>query len=40
MNESLITWAAITLMTRRLARHKARPAERRDATPYYLPQAA
>ncbi|MEU1534716.1 IS5 family transposase [Streptomyces fagopyri] len=40
MSESLITWAAITLMTRRLTRRKARPAERRDNTPYYLAQAA
>ncbi|MEV8546423.1 IS5 family transposase [Streptomyces sp. NPDC051572] len=40
MSESLITWAAITLMTRRLTRRKARPAERRDITPYYLAQAA
>jgi transposase len=40
MSESLITWAAITLMTRRLTRRTARPAERRDTTPYYLAQAA
>ncbi|MFD3926618.1 IS5 family transposase [Streptomyces sp. NPDC058614] len=40
MSESLITWAAITLMTRRLTRRKARPAERRDVTPFYLQQAA
>jgi hypothetical protein len=40
MSESLITWAAITLMTRRLTRRKSRPAERRDAKPYYLAQAA
>ena len=40
MSESLIMWAAITLMTRRLARRTARPGERRDATPYYLAQAA
>ena len=40
MSESLITWAAITLMTRRLTRRTARPAERRDAAPYYLAPAA
>jgi transposase len=40
MSESLITWAAITLMTRRLTRRRSRPAERRDAAPYYLAQAA
>ncbi len=41
MSESLITWAAITLMTRRLARRKARPAERRDvAHGYVMPEAA
>ncbi|MEU9198142.1 hypothetical protein [Streptomyces hundungensis] len=40
MSESLITWAAITLMTRRLTRRTGRPAERRDVTPYYLTQAA
>jgi hypothetical protein len=32
--------AAITLMSRRLTRRKARPAARRDATPYYLAHAA
>ncbi|KUL47766.1 hypothetical protein ADL28_31175 [Streptomyces violaceusniger] len=31
-SETLITWAAITLMTRRLARRKNHPAERRDST--------
>lgn len=41
MSESLITWAAITLMTRRLTCHKARPAERRDnAHGYVVPEAA
>ncbi|MBV1942133.1 IS5 family transposase [Streptomyces sp. BV286] len=40
MSESLITWAAITLMTRRLTRRTARPAEQRDVTPYYLAQQA
>ncbi|MFQ6198405.1 hypothetical protein [Streptomyces sp. NPDC000405] len=41
MSESLITWAAITLMTRRLTRRKACPAERRDvAHGYVMPQAA
>ncbi|MGW2724016.1 hypothetical protein [Streptomyces sp. NPDC001492] len=40
MSESLITWAAITLMTRRLTSRTARPAERRDTAPYYLAQAA
>jgi len=40
MSESLITWAAITLMTRRLTRRTARPAEQRDTAPYYLAQAA
>ncbi|MFF3576653.1 hypothetical protein ACFYX7_07030 [Streptomyces mirabilis] len=41
MGESLITWAAITLMTRRLTRRKSRPAERRDvAHGYLMPQAA
>ncbi|WP_436847747.1 hypothetical protein [Streptomyces avermitilis] len=40
MSESLITWAAITLMTRRLTRRTTRPAERRDISPYYLAQAA
>lgn len=33
MSESLITWAAITLMSRRLTRRKAQPAARRDVTP-------
>jgi hypothetical protein len=40
VSESLITWAAITLMTRRLTRRTNRPAERRGASPYYLAQAA
>ena len=41
MSGALITWAAITLMTRRLTRHKSRPAERRDvAHGYALPTAA
>ncbi|WP_406480419.1 IS5 family transposase [Streptomyces sp. NBC_01615] len=40
MSESLITWAAVTLMTRRLTRRNTRPEERRDVTPYHLPQAA
>ncbi|MCX5054573.1 hypothetical protein OG895_43200 [Streptomyces sp. NBC_00201] len=41
MSESLITWAAITLMTRRLTRGKARPTERHDvAHGYVLPEAA
>ncbi|MEV4451697.1 IS110 family transposase [Streptomyces mirabilis] len=31
---------AITLMTRRLTRRRTRPTERRDASPYYLAQAA
>ncbi len=39
-SESLITWAAVTLMTRRLTRRKLRPAERQDVTPYYLAQVA
>ncbi|MFD9510342.1 DUF6192 family protein [Streptomyces mirabilis] len=38
--ESVITWAAITLMTRRLTRRKAQPATRRDISPYYLAHAA
>ncbi|MEV0555537.1 MULTISPECIES: hypothetical protein [unclassified Streptomyces] len=41
MSEALITWAAITLMTRRLTRRTARPAERRDiAHGYVMPEAA
>ncbi|WSY97428.1 hypothetical protein OH809_07560 [Streptomyces sp. NBC_00873] len=41
MSESLITWAAITLMTRRLTRRKTRPAERRDVGHgYVMPEAA
>jgi hypothetical protein len=40
MSESLITWAAITLMTRRLTRRKAQLATRYNVTPYYLEQAA
>ncbi|WP_443071462.1 hypothetical protein [Streptomyces sp. NBC_01465] len=40
MSEALITWSAITLMTRRLTRRKTRPAERRDITPDCLAQAA
>jgi hypothetical protein len=39
MSESLITWTAITLMTRRLTRRKGRPADRRDVSPKYLSQA-
>lgn len=39
VSESLTTWAAITLMTRRLTRRTARPAERRDISPHYLAQA-
>ncbi len=31
-SETLITWAAITFMTRCLARRKNHPAERRDST--------
>jgi transposase len=34
MSESLITWAAITLMTRRLTRRTTRLAEQRDVPPY------
>jgi len=41
MSEALITWAAITLMTRRLTRRKGRPAERCDvAHGYVMPEAA
>jgi hypothetical protein len=41
MSEALITWAAITLMTRRLTRRTNRPAERRDvAHGYVMPEAA
>ncbi|GAA1434999.1 hypothetical protein GCM10009601_60380 [Streptomyces thermospinosisporus] len=41
MSESLITWAAVTLMTRRLTRRKSQPAERRDvAHGYVMPEAA
>ncbi|MFG2557137.1 hypothetical protein [Streptomyces sp. NPDC048581] len=40
MSESLITWAAITLLRRRLARRKAQPATRRDVAQYYPAQAA
>lgn len=41
MSEALITWASITLMTRRLTRRKGRPAERRDIVHgYVLPEAA
>jgi hypothetical protein len=40
MGESLITWAAIMLVTRRLTRRTTRPAFRRDVTPCYLAQAA
>ncbi|WP_374386280.1 hypothetical protein [Streptomyces sp. D2-8] len=41
MSETLITWAATTLMTRRLTRHKPRTAERCDvAHGYALPTAA
>ena len=41
VSESLITWAAVTLMTRRLTRHRSRPAERRDAVHGYgMPEAA
>ncbi|GAA0899685.1 MULTISPECIES: hypothetical protein [Streptomyces violaceusniger group] len=35
-SETLITWAAITLMTRRLTRRKNHPAERRDSTHGYV----
>ncbi|GAA0534416.1 hypothetical protein GCM10010390_40240 [Streptomyces mordarskii] len=35
-SETLITWAAITLMTRRLTRRKNHPAERRDSTHSYV----
>ena len=41
MSEALITWAAITLMTRRLTRRTNLPAERRDVTnDYVMPEAA
>lgn len=41
MSESLITWASITLMTRRLTRRTNRPAELRDlAHGYVMPEAA
>lgn len=41
MSESLITWGAITLMTRRLTRCTNRPTERRDtAHGYVMPEAA
>ncbi|MDH6221790.1 transposase [Streptomyces pseudovenezuelae] len=41
MSEALITWSCITLMTRRLTRRTARPAERRDvAHGYVMPEAA
>lgn len=41
MSEPLITWAAITLMPRRLTRRKNRPAERRDvAHGYVMSEAA
>lgn len=40
MSESLITWAAITLMTRRLTRRMPRPAERHNVAPAHLAQAA
>ncbi|MEU2338749.1 hypothetical protein ABZ770_35620 [Streptomyces sp. NPDC006654] len=40
MNESPITWAATTLMTRRLPRRKPRPAERQNITPDHLAHAA
>lgn len=41
MSEALITWAAITLMTRRLTRRSSHPAERRDvAHGYVMPKAA
>ncbi|GAA2068450.1 hypothetical protein GCM10009801_16700 [Streptomyces albiaxialis] len=36
MSESLITWAAITLMTRRPTRRRNRPAERRDVAHGYV----
>ncbi|KOT91829.1 transposase [Streptomyces sp. NRRL F-5755] len=36
MSEALITWACITLMTRRLTRRTSRPAERRDAPHGYV----
>jgi len=41
MSAALITWAAITLMTRRLTRRQARPAESRDvAHGYVMAEAA
>lgn len=41
MSESLITWAAITLMSRRLTRRAKRPAEvRHSLSPYFLDQQA
>ncbi|WP_175647285.1 transposase [Streptomyces cyaneochromogenes] len=41
MSESLIKWAAITLMSRPLTRRKNRPAERRGGPHgYVMPQAA
>jgi hypothetical protein len=41
MSEALITWAAITLMTRRLTRRGRHPVERRDvAHGYVMPEAA
>lgn len=41
MTEALITWAAITLTTRRLTRRRSHPAERRDiAHGYVMPEAA
>ncbi|CAM5259558.1 hypothetical protein GCM10010256_84680 [Streptomyces coeruleorubidus] len=36
MSEALITWPCITLMTRRLTRRTAGPAERRDVAHGYL----
>lgn len=41
VSESLITWAAITRMTRRLTRRTTRPTERRDvAHGHVMPEAA
>ncbi len=41
MSESLITWAATTLVTRRLKRRKAQPTARRYiAHGYVMPQVA
>ncbi|MHA5054559.1 hypothetical protein [Streptomyces sp. SD15] len=40
MSEFLTTWAAITLMSRRLTRREAAPSIRRDVTPHYPQQQA